>query len=122
MIKEIEFKDQKNILWINGINYFIDANIEDVEKIYPSWPVAATRGDVSKRGLFARVEFEGKKYTVLSGRAENTKGDLLSWKINTRAGGDTRYGLNKFMKKAFGKYGGIQVELVSQNAMTYRVL
>lgn len=122
MIKEIEFEDQKNILWMDGMNYFIDASLEEVGKMYPSWPVSATRGDVSKRGLFARVVFEGKEYTALSGRAENTKGDLLSWKINTRAGGDTRSGLNKVMKEAFGKHGGIQVQLVSRNAMTYRII
>lgn len=100
----------------------IDASIKEVAAMYPSWPIAATRGDVSENGLFCRVEFEGSEYTALSGQAENTKGDLLRHKIDTRAGGDTRYGLNKVMKKAFDKHGGLQVKLISRNEMTYRVI
>jgi hypothetical protein len=121
-MESMEWEIQREVLWMTGINYLVDATIEQVEALYPSHGIAATNGYVSKKDLFCRVEFEGSEYTAISGSSENTKGDLLRYKIDTRAGGDTRYGLNKVMKQAFNKFGGLQVKLISRNAMTYRII
>lgn len=121
-MKSMEYELQREVLWMTGVNYLIDASIDEVEKLYPSWGIAGTRGNVSKENLFCRVEFEGSTYTALNARAENTKGDLLRYKIDTLAGRDTRKGLRKVMGSAFRKFGGKQVELISRNEMTYQIV
>lgn len=119
---EMEWELQRKVLWMKGINYLIDAPIEAVSAAFGTKTISATRGYVRSKGLFTRVIFEGKEYTAFSGQAENSKEDLLKFKINTIAGGDTRVALGKFMKEQFDKHGGVRVDLVSVNEMTYKVI
>lgn len=119
-IISMEYDLQKKVLWMTGVNYLIDASIEDCAALMPR-SIAATKGHISRKDLFCRVEFDGRSYTALSGRAENTGGDLLRNKINTIAGGETRVRLTTAMGNIYKKYGGSKVRLISRNEMTYRV-
>lgn len=121
MNKQIEFEDQRSVLWMRGFNYLIDATVAEVKTFSSFNRIPATRGYVNPDDILGRVEFEGREYTVLNGRAETTNGNLLRRNLNAIAGKDTRFYLNAAMKRAYEKFGGLVVEVVSINEMTYRL-
>lgn len=121
-IISMEWELQRQVLWLNGLNYLVNGPIPDANAVLPAGGIGATRGYVSKKNLFCQVEFEDGIYTALSGLAENTKGDLLRFKIKTYAGYETANRLRQIMSKLYQERGGIVVELISKNEWTYRIV